>query len=175
MVPFVLSYLITPIFLHRYTIAASIACFVLAAAGLSRFQWRHLWYIAVVVVLVGLVAPLPTYYSEDQRAATFVEGSVDPGELVVISSESNRYTFDYYADEGSLSVVPMDEAASADEIRRQTADRDTVWFVSSHLGETNEKRYVDAFTSRYTLVERQTFNNIVVRRYGPRDTSTSLS
>lgn len=169
-VPFALSYLVTPIFRHRYTIVASAVCYLLAGAGLARLRPRHLRYAAVAVVLVGLLASLPGYYATDQKeewreAAAYVEGNAEPGDLVVVAPEEARIPYEYYAERDDLPVEAVEDDAPPGTIDRRTDGADVVWFVASHLDPATEARFVATLDERYALTEKKTFYNLVVRRY----------
>ena len=167
---FALSYLVTPIFTHRYTIAASLACYLPAAAGLAGIRRRHLRYAAAAVVVLGLVAPLPAYYATDQKeqwreATAYVEGNAEPGALVVITSESARLPYRYYAERDGLGVEPVEADAPAWTVESRTAGADVVWFVASHADERTERRFTTTLEERYVLARTEAFGNVVVRRY----------
>ncbi|WP_435065124.1 glycosyltransferase family 39 protein [Halobaculum sp. EA56] len=169
-VPFVLSYLVTPIFLHRYTIAASVGVFLLAAAGLARVRRRHLRYALITVLLVGLAAPLPWHYGVDQKeqwreAAATVEHGADPGDLVVVSERTARYSFDFHFDDEGVRVVAVEEGAPASRLAGATAGHDAVWHVTSHLSEARERRQTAVLSDLFERTRTERFNNIVVRRY----------
>ncbi|MWG33433.1 glycosyltransferase family 39 protein [Halomarina oriensis] len=171
LVPFVLSYTVTPIFVHRYTIGASLAVALLAGGGLTRLERGHVRYAAVAIVLVGAVASLPAHYGTDQKeqwreATATVEEEAAPGDLVIVSTDSATLPYDYHATRGDLVVVPVPEDATRAAIDEHLdGEHRRVWFVASHLTEGQERRYRSVLGEGHTRTETQSFTGVRVYEY----------
>ncbi|WP_339106046.1 glycosyltransferase family 39 protein [Haloterrigena salinisoli] len=170
LVPIALSHVVTPIFVDRYSIGASLAFFLLIAVGVRTLSRPSLRYVVVGVLLVGLVAPLPTYYQDDQKeqwraAAADVESNVDGDDVVLVSRPFTERTFGYYFDAADVPTVRIPPDASADEIRSSVDGRDDVWIVLSYTDSSTNQRIVDAVASRDDYrgpVEVNRYNGIAV-------------
>ncbi|WP_126662424.1 glycosyltransferase family 39 protein [Haloterrigena salifodinae] len=172
LVPIVLSHVVTPIFVDRYSIGASLAFFLLTAVGVRTLSRPSLRFVVVGVLLVGLAAPLPTYYQDDQKeqwraAAADVESSVDEGDVVLVSRPFTERTFGYYFDAADVPTVRIPPDASTNEIRAAVDGHDDVWIVLSYTDSSTNQRIVDAVESRDDYrgpVEVNRYNSIVVVR-----------
>jgi mannosyltransferase len=141
LVPFALSFVVAAIFLPRYTIASSVAFYLLVAAGVRRL---HPWGVAAAAVLIVALSMsvlerwYDTPYKEQWReAARFVEARAQPGDLVLFNaSYLLTDAFGYYARRSDLSKHVLDaEVAgrlSPDELRDYALrGRDRLWAVVS--------------------------------------------
>lgn len=145
LVPFVLSYLVAPLFVARYTIAALPALLLLLAAEIRRLGSVEFRYIGIALLLGAAVAGLPGYYGQPQngewQAATgFVEGNVSEGDLIVVSDRAANDTFAFYYD-GAGTVRGVQEDANASTINETVRGYDTVWLVSSRMDSTHESEF----------------------------------
>ena len=172
LVPIALSHVVTPIFVDRYSIGASLAFFLLIAVGIRTLSRPSLRYVVAGVLLVGLVAPLPTYYQDDQKeqwreAAADVESTVDGDDVVLVSRPFTERTFGFYFDRSDVPTVRIPPDASSDEIRSSVDGHDDVWIVLSYTSSSTNQRIVDAVASRDDYrgpVEVNQYNGIAVVR-----------
>ncbi|NUB89828.1 glycosyltransferase family 39 protein [Haloterrigena sp. SYSU A558-1] len=170
LVPIALSHVVTPIFVDRYSIGASLAFFLLIAIGVRTISRPSLRYVVVGVLLVGLAAPLPAYYQDDQKeqwraAAADVESSVDGDDVVLVSRPFTERTFGYYFDRSVAPTVRIPPDASADEIRASVDGHDDVWIVLSYTDSSTNQRILEAVESRAEYrgpVQVNRYNGIVV-------------
>lgn len=173
LVPIALSHVITPIFVDRYSIGASLAFFILIAKGVRTFSFPPLRYVVVGLLLVGLVLPLPTYYQDDQKeqwreAATNVEPNVDDDDVVLVSRPFTERSFSYYFDRPDVTVVRIQPDASADEIRASTEGHGDVWVVLSYTDSSTDRRILQTVENRSEYrgpVEEERYNGITVFRF----------
>ena len=138
-VPFVLSQVITPFLVTRYTIVASPPLFLLLGKGVQTLRppvpaWGRL--LLVVVLVVGLAAPLPTYYEEDQkrqwRGAVETVGSTASDDALVLVSEPHVVApYRYYARDSERAIAGINDTATRAEVRAAVGDHDSVWLVLS--------------------------------------------
>ncbi|WP_265108764.1 glycosyltransferase family 39 protein [Halosolutus halophilus] len=173
LVPIGLSYVVTPIFVDRYSIGASLAFFLLIANGVRTVSRPTLRYVVVGMLLVGLVMPLPTYYQADQKeqwreAAADVESTVDGDDVVLVSRPFTERTFGYYFDRSDVATVRITPDASADEIRAAVDGHDDVWIVLSYTDSSTDQRILRAVENRSEYrgpVVENRYNGITVVRF----------
>ncbi|QLK27607.1 glycosyltransferase family 39 protein [Natrinema zhouii] len=172
LVPIALSHVVTPIFVDRYSIGASLAFFLLIAKGVRTFSRPSLRYVVVGMLLVGLLLPLPAYYQNDQKeqwreAAADVESNVDGDDVVLVSRPFTERTISYYLD-ADVSTVRIAPDASTDEIRGSVEGRDEVWVVLSYSDPSTNRRILRTVQNRSAYrgpVEEKRYNGIAVFRF----------
>ena len=171
LVPYALSELVTPILITRYTISASLPLFLLVGKGVRSLRplvpatGRA---VLVVLLVVGLAAPIPTYYEADQKrqwrtAVETVETTADDEALVLVSDTHVLAPYRYYARDSDRTVKSIDDTASIGAVRAAVNDRTDVWVVLSRA-----KR--DVLTERlesldYVPVEEYQYRGIRVYHF----------
>ncbi|WP_408960296.1 glycosyltransferase family 39 protein [Natrinema sp. 74] len=149
LVPVALSHVITPIFVDRYSIGASLAFFLLIANGVRTVSRPSLRYVITGMLLIGLALPLPAYYQNDQKeqwraAATTVESNVDADDVVLVSRPFTERTFGYYFDRADVPTVQIAPDAPPDDIRASVDGHDDVWIVLSYTDSSTNRRILQA-------------------------------
>ncbi|WP_254531077.1 glycosyltransferase family 39 protein [Natrinema gelatinilyticum] len=173
LVPIALSHVVTPIFVDRYSIGASLAFFLLIAKGVRTFSRPSLRYVVVGVLLVCLVTPLPAYYQNDQKeqwreAAVDVESAVDGDDVVLVSRPFTERTFDYYFDRSDIPTVRIDADATTDEVQESVDGHDDVLIVLSYTDSSTNQRILRAVKNRSDYrgpVQVTRYNGITVVRF----------
>jgi mannosyltransferase len=98
--PYVISHVLSPVYVHRYVIPALTACVIALGWALSKL--RIPWRVAAMVVFIALsTRALYGYYAgrdkEDWReAAAFVAENARPGDMVVLHPRWLKDAFGYY-------------------------------------------------------------------------------
>ena len=174
LVPFLISITVKPIFQLRYIIVAAPAFLILLARGIQTFSYRSLRYGLVLVILVGMVVPLPGYYAEPHKdqwddAATYVSENAESGDVVLVvpgwTWTGPSDGFRYYFDRQDVRVHPLYSFSPQDDYRDAVADGGDVYLVVSY---TNERT---AVTERVSTevgqepTETREFVSIVVKTY----------
>jgi uncharacterized membrane protein len=111
-VPFVLSRFTSPIFLPKYTVAASPPFLLIVGWAVSRVPSRWLQIAIVVGVFAMTVAPLRVYFGAThkddwRRVVALIEHEARPGDLVVFSQAFGVSPFHYYARRSDLVELPF--------------------------------------------------------------------
>lgn len=129
--PFLLSKLVDPFYLAKYTIAASLPFYLLAACGLGQVRGALrralILFLICICFAVQLAADLTSLKRERWDAAAYnLELAAQPGDLVLFNSTGSYMAFAYYARRGDLShaVFPYsatDEAQPGDMTLLQRA------------------------------------------------------
>ena len=170
-VPFVLSHVVAPIMVARYTIGASLALFLLVGRGvqtLRPYAPAAVRVALVGVLLLGLVAPLSGYYESDQKrqwrdAVESIESSGDRGDLVLVTKSHLVPTYQYYARRPPDTVVGMERLATRETVSEAVGDRGSVWVVRSWTGRTTLGDHLRSLN--YTAVETVRSQGIYARRF----------
>ncbi len=148
--PFVLSRVSTPIFLPKYTVAASLVFLTLVARGLvllpSRFLRGGILLGLVVLTLVPLHAYFTTRHKDDWRdVVSSVERAAEPGDLIVFSQAFGIAPFHYYARRTDLVELPFLDRSEGLTTRSLNAAADValapfdrVWLVLSDPDATTD-------------------------------------
>lgn len=147
---YLLSIIITPIFVFRYLISASIGLFLLVGMGVSTLRTIEYgsqsdWSVSSVrarhvimgLVLCTLLLHLPGYYNLDHKeqwreAVTTVESSASSGAAVVITDSYMDAPYRYYSERSDLAIVPVNDTAPENQIHTQTGGHTEIWVLHSH-------------------------------------------
>lgn len=173
LVPVALSHVVAPIFVDRYSIGASLAFFLLIAYGVRTLSRPSLRYVVVGILLVGLVAPLPTYYQDDQKeqwreAAADVEANADGDDVVLVSRPFAERPFSYYFDQSNATIVRIDPDASTDDVRASVDGHDDVYVVLSYTSSSTDQRILQAVEGHSAYrgpVAEEQYNGITAFRF----------
>lgn len=153
LLPFVLSYAVTPIYIVRSTIVALPAFYLLVARGVVTVPSRALRGVLVGALVIGLLVPLPGYYADQQKkqwrsAAEYVAANADEDDLVVVSQTYVRRPFNYYFSRTDVTVAPTPPWASPDQLAEAFAGHDEAWIIVSHMGPEQRRQLLDAVRVR---------------------------
>jgi mannosyltransferase len=147
LLPYLMSKCSASIFHNRYMVAASFACYLLAAAGMMKIRPVFLKGIAAAAIIaLFLFTLIPSYfqtYKEQWRdAAAYIEQRANPGDLLLFNSGYTRTcVYWYYAKRQDLAMegfpVKGDPRVITEEIVRQQVPpliegHGRVWLIRSH-------------------------------------------
>lgn len=130
------SYVISPVYLPRYTIAALPALYLLFGLGVYRLFGPGLRYalIAVVVALQGV--SLVTYYTgvtRDQwrEVVAQVESAACPGDVVIFYMYYGRLGYGYYAHRTDLRLESFSttDVGDPENVRQKLRDTNRFWLI----------------------------------------------
>lgn len=147
LVPFVISITVRPIFQLRYIIVAAPAFLIVLARGIRSLSSHPVRYGLVVVLLVGMLVPLPGYYAEPHKdqwddAAAYVSDNAEPGDVVLVvpgwTWTGPSDGFRRYFDRQDVGVYPLYPFSSDDEYRDAVATGGDVYLVVSYTNERTE-------------------------------------
>jgi uncharacterized membrane protein len=175
--PFLWSEIATPIFLPKYTIAASVPFAIAAAAGLDAIPGRWWWRAAAAACVIAFAAAsLAHYYGvprkDDWRsAAAALQAAARPGDVVLFYRGYNEIAFDRYLTRHDLRERPLplytataDPETVARLVKGTMGRAARVWFVvlrdeglkNQMLAEFRRWRR-EVFSHRWTHVEVHLF------------------
>lgn len=183
--PILLSVTVRPIFQLRYLIVASPAFFLLLARGSKAVSIPAVRYVLVVLLVVGMVAPLPGYYAEPNKdqweaAANDVSSVADADDVVLVvpgwTWNGPSDAFRFYFDRPNASVEPLYSFSPPGSFESAVANHTDVYLVVSY---TNERTAVTNRVANATGSEptnRTEYVSIVVVSFestqGPQNTSS---
>ena len=179
-----LSHLVTPFLILRPMTAISPAFLLLMAVGARALAsvsipYRSAVPYAVAVILIsGMLVPLPAFYDTDHKeqwrdAATFIDRTAEPGDVVLISHPYNDRPFFYYFENDDVKVIgvwPDDDLTELDESlddasqvyvvlrgvwgedRQRLLDQTDAAIDGNHFG-AEHRQYVGVDVYRFILME----------------------
>ncbi len=141
LLPFVLSKVFGPMYIHRYTIAAAPAFYLLLALAMTAAR-RAVPLPASLGLVAILIAPgLLEYYVTDvkeqwRETAAYVQANAQTGDVIVFAPGENgalRRTFNWYY-RGDLPQCDLptglkDDAAIADALANCAASAERFWLI----------------------------------------------
>jgi len=144
LLPFIASYFVTPFFLAKYTICATLAFIILAARGIRMVPNRYLQIAGLAIVIAYAQSDLNDYWTHVRKdrwreAVAFFNQKAQPGDLVVFSEPAGHQPFNYYSTHHELTERPFplynnefDADTVGSVLKPVVADHDRVWLVLSH-------------------------------------------
>ena len=144
LIPFIASYVVSPMYDTHYTISAAPALYLIIAYGLYSLR-KIVPVIASIGALIILIGPGLGYYYETntkeewQHAATYVNENSKPGDMIVFAPNMGtgkgyqEIVFDYYY-KGSLSGCgihpnPPSPELITKELLRCIPNHDRFWVI----------------------------------------------
>ncbi|MFZ0926001.1 MAG: glycosyltransferase family 39 protein [Halobacteriota archaeon] len=152
--PFVVSHFSTSFYVQRYTIAASVALYLLAASGLRKINWSYAKVAVIAVIIVLSAVNLQQYYSQvttqvingqPQDAFNLVDKNVKSGDVVILFPGYTKFIWDYYETGTNVNATPFLSVeyysmswtfknTDIKELQSDVKGHDRVWFVSPPEG-----------------------------------------
>jgi mannosyltransferase len=147
LIPFVLSHFVSnPIYQAMYTIAASVAFYLLVARGILNINGRYTKLAVVGIIVVLSVANLQAYYSSITRpqareAIGLIDANANSGDVVLVSPSYQSWVWNYYNNRTDVAVKLLDSLGATPsnnsreiqtkEIQSDVLGNDRVWFLST--------------------------------------------
>jgi hypothetical protein len=141
-IPFVISFVSTPIYITRYLIAGSVALYLIVAKVITNINYRYAKLAVVIVVVALAAANLQAYYTtptnaQSREAVGFVNENAKSGDLVLIYPGADPYVWDYYyrfvACAGVMRFPATLGSASITELQSDINGHNRVWLVEQTL------------------------------------------
>jgi uncharacterized membrane protein len=176
LIPYLMSHYSAPIFQSRYMIAASFACYLLAAAGIMRIRPVLLKGAAATAIITLFLFTLIPYYSQTHKeqwrdAASYIEQRAKPGDLLLFNSGyCQSCVYWYYAKRTDLPIkgFPIQgdpRVVTEADVRRQfpslIGDHNHIWLILSHSFD-REGIILRYLTEQYDIRDRKIFNGIEI-------------
>lgn len=144
--PYLISKLTSPIFLPKYTIAASAAFIILAARGILSLRFHQLRVLVALLLVWFLWTDLRNYYAAVKKdpwrdAVAKFQAVAQPNDLLLFNQQAGQVPFDYYLKRSELLEKPFPDFNTelrADNINEllgaAVKDHARVWLIVSHPG-----------------------------------------
>jgi uncharacterized membrane protein len=145
--PLFLAWLVNPImpfFYARYLLLIAPAFYLLAAWGALAWGrlWRPLAVAGTVILLVGSVYGLSSYYTDEVyvrgrygQMMSYVEEHAQPGDALILANQLQRPLFQYYQPEGLEAYFfprfeyPLEDPRTAGNLTEIAARHPRLWLV----------------------------------------------
>lgn len=145
-IPFVISRFSVAIYYYRYTIAASLALYLLVAAGIRNINHKYVKLAVIGVIIVFSAAPLQTYYAtitkgQAREVYSFVDANAKSGDAGIIFPLSHSVVADYYNKRTdinfkSFGAVSQSVDENIEELNASLTGSERVWFIVPVYGQT---------------------------------------
>ncbi len=151
-IPFVISRLSTPIYLYKYTIAASVALYLLVAAGISNINWRYTKVGVILIISIVCVANVQPYYTtltkpQAREAINAVVQNANSGDLAILWPSWHTEVFSYYNTKADLPVSPLTSTSVAsvtNETHSKIEGHDRIWWVYARYDSASNQQVYSA-------------------------------
>ncbi|MEW6145485.1 MAG: glycosyltransferase family 39 protein [Thermodesulfobacteriota bacterium] len=172
-VPFLLSLVTTPIFFYRYTIAGSLAFYMLAAVGTAGTGSRIFVLLVAGLILIFSSVSIFGYYEgvdkPDWRSGIgYIETGARAGDVIVLFPVYETEAAGYYAGRDDLTIMPLtDEFYSA----AYAGDKD-FWLVlcdrwKDDVG-NNKGTIEKSIAKGYRVLDTEEFPYLYIYRLEPK-------
>jgi mannosyltransferase len=167
-IPFVISLFSSPIYWFRYTIAASVALYLIVAKGISHVNCRYAKLAVVIVVVTLSAANLQTYYTtiskpQAREAAGFINENAQNRDLVLLfpgpgvqDPQLNYPLLKYYGLVAGLNVTRFPScstgqglASNSKELQSDINGHNRVWFVADGSHPQGLNQTIQTFDASY--------------------------
>ena len=144
LLPFIASYFVTPFFLAKYTICATLAFIILAARGIRMVPRQSLQLVLLAIVIAFAQSDLRDYWSHVRKdrwreAVAFFNEKAQPNDLVVFTEPAGHQPFEYYSTHRDVTEKPFplynnefNSDTIAGVLKPVVDDHPRVWIVLSH-------------------------------------------
>jgi uncharacterized membrane protein len=176
--PFSLSFIITPFFISRITIGASLAFYLLSAIGLKKIPNKTLRTGLLVIILLFSLSNLGIYYNETnkeqwKKATEFVESTAESGDLLIFHAGFGLDKgFNFYAKREDLvkqSFPGIGLEVNQKNIKEITSvleDHTRVWLILSHSRDI-ENLIIKNIEEQFNLVQHKEFVSFGINSHRP--------
>ncbi|UOO94769.1 glycosyltransferase family 39 protein [Halococcus dombrowskii] len=166
-----ISYLVRPIYYTRSTIFAAVGFYAFLAKGTNMARELRGGQVVAIVLVLGLVLPLPGYYNEDSvepwgEVTDPIQQRSDGDDLILITDQYMQVPFEYYAADSeatirtvaenpnrNIGIRPLYPSTIPTEIREMAATYDTVWLVLSHTTKRHNNRIIKQVNATHQVVK----------------------
>ena len=144
LIPFVISLVSTPIYYFRYTIAASVALYLLVGKGIANINNKPTKLAVIGVVAALSVASLPSYYFgvsavQSREATSLIDANAKSGDVVLIYPDWENLTFNYYNNRTDVAIKGIsygngsvnNPEATTEALQSDVNGHDRVWFYDA--------------------------------------------
>lgn len=142
-IAFVLSMILTPMYVNRYLISALPAFLILAAKGTGSFPDIKVTYILLVIITLLSIILLAAYYSEPTKepwreTVSYVEYHAQTYDTIILCADYTQGSFDYYY-KGKLEKYGIARGATNAHnidavVDKAVVEKKRLWLILSNTG-----------------------------------------
>ena len=138
-VPFVVSFMMQPIYSAKYVVLASPAFYILTAKGITEIKAKRVRIVSIVFILLVSMYTLSTSYyntinyEQWREVAQYVEENAKQDELILLNAPWVTTPFNYYF-KGPNDVKGI---STVDDLRKAITHHPNVWLILSHSIDTD--------------------------------------
>jgi hypothetical protein len=180
LLPYIISHVLVPMYVPRYTIAGGIVMYLLVGHAIDKIDTTTVQYLVIGFLLLGMAGNLAVYTSGDSieqwdDAAAWTEDASDSIDLVIMNPYWISDIFSYYYGSSSAQVVQYPAADNTpsegdqDYLRSLVETNETVMLVS--WGYDSKESMRGVLRETHTLQDRERFGIIEVYHYERSDDS----
>lgn len=144
--PFVISRFSTPIYWNRYTIGASLAFYLLVAAGIRNINRKYVKLAIVGIITIFSLESVRGYYTTIHKEqwrdiASYMDTNAKQRDLLIFNASSYQTPFDYYSKRTDLTEKPFPEKTrdvneeNIKQLRFIVEGYNRVWVILSYSGD----------------------------------------
>lgn len=132
------------VYVVRYSIAASVALYLLVAVGIRNLSVPYIKVAVVGIVIVLCAAPLPAYYTtivnpQAREVIHSVDEHLQAGEAVLVWPESHIVVWAYYNTKAEINATTFGSPTksideNAKELNSSLSGSPRVWFICADYG-----------------------------------------
>lgn len=106
--PFIISKVSGPIYRDKYTIAASLAFYILVAAGIRNIDYKYIKLAIIAIIIVFSLVSVRRYYTtinkqQWREVANYIDSNAKHGDLLLFNGFFTQTPFDYYSKRTDLN------------------------------------------------------------------------
>ncbi len=179
LIPFIISRLSAPIYIARYTIAASVAFYLLAAKGITNINHKYTKLAVIGIIVVLSMANLQGYYTsitkrQAREATAVIDANFRSGDVILVAPRWETRTFDYYNNRTDVAVKPIgfgfasttvtNPEAKTKELQSDVNGYQRVWFYDGKIsfGSRTAERAAENFILSFL---NESYTKIDVKNY----------
>jgi 4-amino-4-deoxy-L-arabinose transferase-like glycosyltransferase len=178
LIPFILSFVLTPIYITRITVGASLALYLLIAFGINKISKKVLRIGLLIVILIFSLANLGIYYNETNKErwdemTEYIELNALPGDLLIFHAGFGLdKAFNFYATRDDLVKRPFPsigleiDEININEVAVMTEKFDRVWLVLSHSRD-EDNLIIKSIENEFDLVQHKEYESFGINSHRP--------
>lgn len=151
LLPFLISF-ITPIYHAKYTIAASVAFYLLASNGISKIKNKKVSITVISSIIILSLISTVLYYQEDELEpwkdiANYIDKKAEKNDLIIVIPHYARHNLERYTAREDIKIIGKRNIISSDP--------DRIWFVVRY-------EEFDEDIEGYSLIEDEEYGKLTV-------------
>lgn len=166
LLPYLISLISTPVLLFRYTIAASMAFYLLAARGIEMTGKKLIMLVSVLIILVLSSFSLHTYYNNVDKyqwreAVGYIEEKASTGDYIAVFPLFEIESANYYKKRDDIFLYKLDE----EFLLVSDIGNKNLWFVLADHARTDREAFEETLEKKYELLDQKKYKSLNLYQY----------